>query len=301
MPGDTSRARPTDTSGMRAEPFRPRAASPAEARRETPWVASVAMGAFAGAASKTVVAPFERVRMLMQMSAPTSGEVTARANFSAVLKREGPMGLWRGNGLAVVRATLQKGYLFATQDSLRASTGSDMIAGGIAGLTASGLTYPLDLLRTRHAGRVGTGSLVAVATEAVRAHGLLSLWGGASATLAGGMVFEAMRFGFFGRLRDVTDRQGEPVMGPAACGALASTVAGNIIYPNDTIRRRLQTVEGRHETYAQAARKLFAEGGFKRVYRGFLLYNLKAVPAAAVQFGTYHELKRLLQSRNSKH
>ena len=83
------------------------------------------------------------------------------------------------------------------------------------------------------------------------------------------------------------------MLSPAVCGMLGSLLAGNIIYPNDTVRRRLQTEAGSRETYLQATRMLLKEGGISRLYRGFLLYNLKAAPSAAVQFYTYHTLKQL--------
>ena len=53
------------------------------------------------------------------------------------------------------------------------------------------------------------------------------------------------------------------------------------------------------ESYAHAVRTLYSEGGLARLYRGFLLYNLKAAPAAAVQFALYHHLKRLYASERS--
>ena len=105
---------------------------------------------------------------------------------------------------------------------------------------------------------------------------------------------------------DVLTRRGSQATGqlgvwmllsPGVCGMLASMCAGNVIYPNDTVRRRLQTVAGSGETYLQATRALLREGGVLRLYRGFFLYNLKAAPSAAVQFYTYHELKRLWQRR----
>ena len=69
--------------------------------------------------------------------------------------------------------------------------------------------------------------------------------------------------------------------------------AGNIAYPNDTIRRRLQF--GARETYLGAAQSLFREGGPARFYKGCLLYNVKVAPAAAMQFATYYGAKQLLQ------
>ena len=78
---------------------------------------TMAIGAFAGAASKTAVAPIERVRLLLQM-APSRGEGSrsASSGFSAVMHSEGVLGLWRGNGLSIVRAMLSKGILFSSQD-----------------------------------------------------------------------------------------------------------------------------------------------------------------------------------------
>ena len=87
----------------------------ASAPTPTSFITSALIGSVAGAASKTITAPVERVRLLLQMSKNTH---TSSAT-SAVLKHEGVSGLWRGNGLAVTRAMLQKGLLFATQDRLR--------------------------------------------------------------------------------------------------------------------------------------------------------------------------------------
>ena len=274
-----------------------------------PFAVSAAIGSIAGATSKTATAPVERVRLLLQMS--SSSTASSSSAGAAVLKQEGATGLWRGNGLAVARAMLQKGLLFATQDQLRVALGSDTAAGAVAGATAAGLTYPLDLLRTRLAGQVGRSSFSAVAQQALaisrQGGGILSLWGGASATLFGGVVFEGARFGVFGWLRRREAEEGlqrrnsgsgernalwTMLLGPTALGTLASLTAGNFIYPNDTIRRRLQTLEGRGETYAEAAGHLLREGGVARLYRGIGLYNLKAAPSAAVQFFTYFELKR---------
>ena len=263
----------------------------------TGWSAAASMGAVAGAMSKTAVAPVERIRMLLQMTpARSSGASSVRFNTMAVLKEEGAMGLWRGNGLAVLRAMLQKGILFATQDNLRTSLGSDTAAGGLAGLAAGVVTYPLDLLRTRLAGQVGAGSLTALARDAVLVGGPLALFRGAPATLVGGIVFEGTRFGIFGWLeRSVRDEHSGSLCGPAVNGALASVIAGNAIYPNDTVRRRLQSVGG-ETSYVRALSALVEEGGVRRLYRGFLLYNLKAAPGAAVQFATFHYLKRMLGS-----
>lgn len=87
---------------------------------------TMAIGAFAGAASKTAVAPLERVRLLLQM-APARGEGSrsASSGFSAVMRSEGVLGLWRGNGLSIIRAMLSKGILFSSQDVLAGKLSPD--------------------------------------------------------------------------------------------------------------------------------------------------------------------------------
>ena len=236
-------------------------------RRSLHVAVSGSLGALAGAASKTLTAPVERIRLLLQMQA-AGHHTSSSASLFAVLRTEGVAGLWRGNGLAVARAMLQKGLIFGMQDRLRLTFRSDMAAGAMAGLVAGGATYPLDLLRTRHAGSVGGVGLMSVARDTVAKHGLFALWSGAWATLVGGVVFEGMRFGLFGWLqqqghaRDPERASRRPSAGgaaaptsaavppiadhwltrallsPALCGMAASICAGNVIYPNDTIRRR---------------------------------------------------------------
>ena len=43
-----------------------------------------------------------------------------------------------------------------------------------------------------------------------------------------------------------------------------------------------------------------AEGGMARLYRGIVLYNIKVAPSAAVQFATFHGLKRLVESADAR-
>ena len=93
---------------------------PSDGAKALSWSVSAGIGAIAGATSKTITAPVERVRLLLQMS---SKETASSSATAAVLRHEGASGLWRGNGLAVARAMVQKGLLFATQDSLRGMLG----------------------------------------------------------------------------------------------------------------------------------------------------------------------------------
>ena len=111
---------------------------------------------------------------------------------------------------------------------------------------------------------------------------------GEGATAGGAIAYEGTRCGVFGAL---TDGETSPA-GAAAVGVAASLVAGAVCYPNDTIRRKQQwSLDS--PGYVATFRELLAEGGAPRIYRGLPLYLAKVAPAAAVQCGTYHLLKRL--------
>ena len=60
------------------------------------------------------------------------------------------------------------------------------------------------------------------------------------------------------------------------------------------MRRQLQM--GRYDTYVGAARGLVAAGGVRRLYAGLAPYLFRAGPGAAIQFATFGELKKLLDS-----
>ena len=69
-------------------------------------------------------------------------------------------------------------------------------------------------------------------------------------------------------------------------------VGGTVLYPNDTIRRRLQ-MPGKNEatSYFGVGLALFREGGMGKLFSGLPLYWAKVAPAAGVQFGVYAGLK----------
>lgn len=208
-----------------------------------------------------------------------------------IMTNEGIMGFWRGNALSIGRATVAKGILFSTQDALSQRLGNDALAGAAAGVASGALSYPLDLLRTRLAATVGKASALSLLREALKERGVISLYRGAPATLVGAAAFEASRFGIYGALRD---RVGSTHwVSSALCGMMASVAAGSLLYPNDTIRRRLQNSRGPFGTYLTALRGLLHEGGVRRLYRGIVLYNIKVAPAAAVQFALYSGFRHM--------
>lgn len=131
-------------------------------------------GGIAGAVARTAVAPIDRVKILMQTQHITYQGETRYHNIlgtmRTVWKDEGLHRLWRGNVTNVVRvvpyaATQFTSYDYFKQHILRWSTARNsdsgegpvlelttpqrLFAGACAGMTATTITHPLDVVRLR--------------------------------------------------------------------------------------------------------------------------------------------------------
>ena len=121
-------------------------------------------GGVAGVAAKTAVAPLDRVKLLRQVGGGAAPAGTsAFRTLLEITRREGPRGLYRGNGINALRVFPSKAIHFMAYEQYRSwllgavpSLGGgpvvDLLAGSAAGGTALLATYPLDLAHARLAG-----------------------------------------------------------------------------------------------------------------------------------------------------
>jgi len=129
-----------------------------------------AAGGTSGAVSKTITAPIERVKLIIQTqdSNPLirSGEVpryTGIANcFTRVYSEQGAGAFWRGNFTNCLRYFPTQAFNLAFKDSIKGAFpkyspkenfwqffGVNLASGGLAGAGSLCFVYPLDYARTR--------------------------------------------------------------------------------------------------------------------------------------------------------
>ena len=173
------------------------------------------------AVSKTVVAPIERVKLLLQVQdANKNIPVDQRYNgigdcFSRVVKEQGVGSLWRGNMANVIRYFPTQALNFACKDFYKktlnpynAKTQPGMFfigncaSGGAAGATSLCFVYPLDFARTRLAADVGSGGerefsgLIDCLTKMAK-NGVGQLYNGFGISVVGIIAYRASYFGMF--------------------------------------------------------------------------------------------------------
>lgn len=182
-----------------------------------------------------------------------------------------------------------------------------MIAGSLAGLTASMLTYPLDFIRTRMAGTIGFQSMGIVKTAmcTIHAEGILALFRGMTPTLIGAIPYEGIKFGVYDVvLRTMVRRNQESgvleinVLQSTMAGGIAGAVATVLTYPNDTVRRRMQ-MQGQHgkvlyKSTLGCYRNLWRAEGIAGFYQGLLPTIIRAFPNMGIQFAAYEGMRKIL-------
>ncbi|KAH8119233.1 mitochondrial carrier domain-containing protein [Phellopilus nigrolimitatus] len=128
----------------------------------SPQVASYFIaGGVAGAASRTVVSPLERLKIIQQVQSSAMDQQYRGVWRSLVRmwQEEGFRGFMRGNGINCLRIIPYSAVQFTTYEQLKKwltnhgekelDTPTRLLSGALAGITSVCTTYPLDLVRSR--------------------------------------------------------------------------------------------------------------------------------------------------------
>eukprot|EP00804_Cyclotella_cryptica_P010760 CCRYP_005542-RB/>CCRYP_005542-RB protein AED:0.06 eAED:0.06 QI:428/1/1/1/1/1/2/146/281 len=241
--------------------------------------------------------------------------------YRSIIRNEGIMGLWAGNGANLLRVFPAKSIVFSSNDFYRGCCGYlyygssqknseqsgslplflSFLSGGLAGITATAATYPLDLARGRITGKLaGPGGkkyykgIANTMIVTVREEGFKALYKGITPTLLGAMPYEGIKFGTVGILERIfpkdhdTESKSYNVTRKLIFGGAGGVMASLITYPNDTVRRLLQLQGSKGTTehfegYWDCVRKTYGKYGIERFYRGGGLNIVRMAPNTAIQ------------------
>jgi len=276
------------------------------------------IGGSIGAISKTVMAPVERVKLLLQTmdSNPdiVSGKVPRYTGigdcFRRVYAEQGMKAFWRGNLVNCLRYAPQQGSALAFNDALNnmfpkydakkdfwKSVGVKLFSGGLAGGVANTICYPFDYARTRLASDVkkgggqfkGIGDCIATT---VRNQGITGLYTGWSVTVMGAFVYRAGQLGLFKQIQDMNPYQHDKGTLGAISAFCSVTLARTAImpfnYPFDTVRRRMMLqsekpmAERLYKGSIDCFRKVLAAEGMKGMYKGMVPEIFRGVGGSLV-------------------
>lgn len=286
------------------------------------FLLDLAAGGTAGGISKTIVAPIERVKLLLQTQ-DASTQITKKYTgimdvFRRVPQEQGFMSFWRGNMANVIRYFPTQALNFAFKDKYQAMFvrprkevgfwwyfAGQLASGGAAGATSLLFVYPLDFARTRLAADVGKGDnrqfngLADCISKIYKSDGLGGLYQGFGVSVVGIIVYRAAFFGCFDTGKNVLfeNPKKAPVWQVWLLAQTVTTFAGLVSYPFDTVRRRMMMQSGRKEiiykSTVHAWQKIISEEGMGAMFKGAGSNVLRGAGGALVLV-LYDEIKKML-------
>lgn len=180
---------------------------------------------------------------------------------------------------------------------------TSFISGAAAGAASTGVTYPLDLLRTRFAAQGKTKvyrSFFSSFTEIARTEGISGFYQGLAAGVGQIVPYMGLFFTVYESLRPGMKELHLPFgSGDAAAGVMAGIVAKTGVFPLDVIRKRLQVQGPARTMFAGGVVPIYERGviatgqavilkeGWRGLYRGLSIGLIKAAPTSAVTMWSY--------------
>jgi len=290
----------------------------------TAFAKDLAAGGVSGAIAKTLTAPIERVKLLIQTQDANpkiiSGEIpryTGIVNcFTRVTAEQGFASFWRGNVANVVRYFPTQAFNFAFKDTIKelfpnysAKTdfwkffGVQMACGGLAGASSLLIVYPLDFARTRLASDVGVGKareftgLVDCLSKVAKSSGPIALYQGFGVSVQGIVVYRGAYFGLYDTAKEALLTPDSPFLFKFAVAQFVTNAAGIISYPFDTVRRRLMMSAGaKTQLYTgtlDAMAKITKNEGIGAFFKGAFSNVLRGMGGAVVLV-LYDEIKKVI-------
>jgi len=295
---------------MSAPAAAPAAAPAKKAAPKTNILEDFMLGGVSAAISKTIAAPIERVKLLLQnqgessqITKPYKGIVDV---FVRVPQEQGVASLWRGNFANVIRYFPTQALNFMFKDFYKQyleqprSAGfllcllGNMASGGAAGATSLVVVYPLDFARTRLAVDVGSGKAreFTGTWDCIRKTAASAGWGkggvynGFVVSCVGIVFYRGAYFGLFDTFNDLDFMRKGGFLVKFSVGYAVTVAAGLLSYPLDTIRRRLMMTSGKHagkyKNSIDCAKQILKGEGVKAMYKGAGSNILRGLAGALV-------------------
>ncbi|KAF2244661.1 mitochondrial carrier [Trematosphaeria pertusa] len=281
---------------------------------QQPVVASFIAGGIAGAVSRTVVSPLERLKILFQVQSVGRNEykMSVPKALAKMWRDEGWRGFMAGNGTNCIRIVPYSAVQFGAYNMYKRFFESEpggqlgpyqrLFCGGLAGITSVTTTYPLDIVRTRlsiqsasfeslkrEAGQKLPGMWGILVAMYKNEGGFLALYRGILPTVAGVAPYVGLNFMVYemARTKFTPEGQKDPTaIGKLGAGAVSGAIAQTCTYPFDVLRRRFQvnTMTGMGYQYngiSDAIRMIIKTEGIRGMYKGIVPNLLKVAPSMA--------------------
>ncbi|KAK3130441.1 hypothetical protein QOZ80_6BG0493490 [Eleusine coracana subsp. coracana] len=300
-------------------------------RRE---VREFASGALAGAMSKAILAPLETIRTRMVVGV---GSRHILGSFVEIIEQNGWQGLWAGNTINMVRIIPTQAIELATFECVKRSMAEAQanwkengypkiqlgnleielplhflspiaIAGGAAGIAATLMCHPLEVIKDRLTVDRKTYPSISLAFSKIyQTDGIRGLYAGLFPTLIGMVPYTTCHFFMYDTMKTSYCRlhKKSSLTRPEllVIGALSGLTASTISFPLEVARKRLMVgaLQGKCPPNMIAAlSEVIQEEGLMGLYRGWGASCLKVMPNSGITWMLYEAWKDILLADKDK-
>lgn len=272
----------------------------------------------AAVVSKTVAAPIERVKMVVQNQGEMVRSGALEKPFNGIvdctkwiMTNEGPLAFWKSNFTNCLRYFPTQALNFAFKAQVKAmglkpgkndagivKLAKNVFSGGLAGGGSLCFVYSLDYARTRLAndlkgskkgGEREFSGLVDVYRKTFAADGFAGLYRGFAISFVGIFVYRGFYFGLYDTAMPMMP-EGSGLFTRFCVGYAVTVLAGLASYPIDTIRRRMMMTSGggaelQYKSSMQCAQVILKSEGWQTFFKGAGANILRGVAGAGVLSG----------------
>ncbi len=299
-------------------------------------------GLMSGVLTRSVVQPLDvfKIRYQLQTEAQSKAKYQSIGQaVKTVLKEEGISALWKGHMAAQYLSAVYMMAQFYGVDvftrqvytwfpKLNESGYSRTFVvsfGGLAGATfATTVSFPMDVVRTRVVAQSTTNlsdpkalyykSTPNAILTIVKREGFFGLYKGYLPQLLSMGPTSAIQFACYSTFTELyyyylKNKTELTIFEKFQCGAMSGAVGKTVVYPLDTIRKRLQVqgfAEGRkalgetrtYNSMRHCIATMFKEEGMRGFFKGYVPGITKALVASGLYFSLFEFFKKLIVTQS---
>lgn len=277
-------------------------------------------GGLAGVISRTLTAPLDRVKVLLQVQGQqklqgANSELGVKGVFD-LIKKDGFMAFFRGNGISCLKVFPENALRFMIFEQLCSSDlfsapnsiAAKLLSGGLTGITVQTIMYPFEITKTRIMTQKSL-SLPAILKDIYVGDGTKSgvrnFYKGITPALMGIIPFSALQLGLSKAGTDACNHHyhGNPGVVPLiGISSSATLFAMGCTYPLQLTKCQMQAYKGpeaERPRFGPLVKKILQKDGIRGLYRGFAVNASKAIPASAIGWVSFHKLRALYKTYNT--
>lgn len=282
-------------------------------------IETFALSGIAAVTSKTIAAPIERIKMVVQNQDEMIKRGTLDKPFKGIVdcanwinKNEGFGAFWRSNFTNCIRYFPTQALNFTFKDLVKTlsllkkekgdtygiSLAKNITSGGLAGGGSLAFVYSLDYARTRLAndlksskkgGEREFNGLLDVYRKTMKSDGIQGLYRGFAISFVGIFIYRGFYFGLYDTAMPMLGDNAN-LATRFAVGYVVTVAAGLASYPIDTIRRRMMMTSGasaelQYKGSMHCATTILKNEGVSSFFKGAGANILRGVAGAGVLAG----------------